>query len=94
MTRHAVQHSVPRTLCRRMEPVGTAKLRRLGERHQQRCLAEGQPARLLAEIGKRGRPDPFEIPAIGREGEVQTKDLVLGQLRSSSMARTASRSLM
>ncbi len=53
--------------------------RRLRQRHQQRRFAERQPPRLLAEIGERGCPHPFEIAAIGRERQIKPEDLVLAE---------------
>src|SRR5262249_60586027 len=64
---------------RRHRAVGTALLRRWRQGHQQRRLAQGQAARLLAEIGERGRARAFEIAAIGREAEIEREDLVLGE---------------
>ena len=79
IARNAVEHAVARALRRFREAVGPAMFRRLRQRHQQRRLAQGQPARLLAEIGVRGRPDAFEIAAIGREREVKPEDLILAE---------------
>jgi predicted transposase YdaD len=42
---------------------------------QECCLADRQPARLLAEIGEAGRADALEIAAIGREVEIEVEDL-------------------
>src|SRR5262245_15209941 len=74
-----VEHAVARALRGLREAVGPAGLRRLGERHQERSLPEREPARLLAEIGERGRPHPFEIAAVRRERKVKREDLVLAQ---------------
>ena len=50
-----------------------------GSATEQRRLAEREPPRLLAEIGKRGRADAFEIAAIRRQREIKAEDLVLAQ---------------
>src|SRR5271163_968465 len=50
--------------------VGTARFRRLRQRHQQRRLGDRQPVRLLAEIGERGGPHALQIAAERREHEI------------------------
>ena len=75
----AIEHAVARGLRRRQRPIGPALLGRLRQCHQQRGFRQGQPARLLAEIGERGCPDAFEIAAIGREAEIEREDLILAQ---------------
>ena len=62
-----------------VEAIGPAQLRRLRQGDEQSCFAEREPARLLAEIGERGGPDPFEIAAVRGEREVEVEDLVLAQ---------------
>ena len=74
------------------EAVGPPRFRRLRQRHQQRRFAEGEPARLLAEIGERGGANAFDIAAIGRQLEIEREHLVLAEARSISMARTIWRS--
>src|SRR5262249_6553902 len=79
MMGHAVEHPVARLLCRGVEPVRPAKLRRLGESHKECRLAKGEPARLLAEIGKRCGSHAFEISAVWGERQIKREDLILGQ---------------
>jgi hypothetical protein len=75
----AVEHPVAGVARGLDRAIGPALLGRLRQSHQQRRLAQGQAARLLAEIGERGRAHAFEIAAVGREAEIEGKDLVLAQ---------------
>src|SRR4029078_13696578 len=75
----AVEHTIARALRCCREAVGPAQLRRLWQRDEEGRLAERQPARLLAEIGERSRPDPFEMAAIRCERDVKAQDLVFAQ---------------
>ena len=59
--------------------VGPPRFGRLRQRHQQGGFRHGQPLRLLAEPGERGRAHAFEIAAIGRQRQVAFEDLALGQ---------------
>ncbi len=77
--RHAVEHAVARLARALGVAVGPARLRRLRQRDQQRRLRERERARLLAEIGKRGRADAFEVAAIGRERQIERENLVLAE---------------
>ena len=47
-----------------------ARFGRLRQRDQKRRLRDGQPQRLLAEIGERGRPHALEIAAERRQREI------------------------
>ena len=64
--------------------VGPALLGQLRQRDEQRGFGDGQPPRLLAEIGERGGAHAFEVAAIGRERQVELEDLVLGEPRARS----------
>ena len=59
--------------------VRPARLGRLGERDEERGLRQVKPARLAAEIGERGRPQPLDVAAIGRAREIEVEDLVFAQ---------------
>ena len=50
----------------------------LRQHHQQRRLRRRQPDRFLAEPGQRGGAYPFQITAVGCQGQVKTQDVVLG----------------
>src|SRR6516162_9951052 len=56
--------------------IGPACFRRLRQRDQQRCLAEREPAGLLAEIGKRCGAHAFEIAAERGEAQVEIEHLI------------------
>ena len=56
-----------------------ACFRRLRQRDQQSCLAEREPARLLAEIGKRCGAHAFEIAAKRGEAQVEIEHLILAE---------------
>jgi hypothetical protein len=51
----------------------------LRQRHEQSSFGKCQPPRLLAEIGERGGADALDIAAIGREIEIERKDIVFAQ---------------
>ena len=77
---HAIEHAVARGTRRLGIAVQPARLRRLRQGHQQRRFGQGQPLRLLAEIGDRGGADAFEIAAERRQREIEIEDLLLAQL--------------
>jgi hypothetical protein len=52
----------------------------LRQRDQQRGLGQGEPLRLLAEVGKRSRANTLEIAAERRHREIEIEDLLLAQL--------------
>ena len=77
--RNPVEHAVargPRGLRRTVRP---PQLGRLRQRDKQGRLRKRQLARLLAEIGQRRRADAFEIAAVGRERQVESKNIVLAE---------------
>ena len=59
--------------------VGPALFRQLRQGDEQGGFRNGEPLRLLAEIGQRGGAHAFEIAAIGRQRQVAFEDLALGQ---------------
>ena len=64
---------------RRRVAVGPARFGRLRQGDEQRRLGEGQPLRLLAEIGEARRADALDVAAIGREREVEVEDSALAE---------------
>ena len=72
------------------EAVGTARLRRLRQRDEERRLGEGQALRLAAEIGEARRARALEVAAIGREREVEVEDLVLRAAAARAARRARS----
>ena len=78
-TQRPVQHAAAGRFGPVRVPVRAAALGRLRDRHQQGRFRRRQTARLLAEIGQRGRAYPFKIATEGREVQVKPKDLVLRQ---------------
>ena len=88
----AVEHAVARRARRCRRTIGPARFRRLRQRDQERRLGEGQPQRLLAEIGERGRPHAFEVAAERREHEIAVEralpsDLALDLQRARDLAQ-------
>ena len=75
----AVEHAIARRARDVRRAIGTARLRRLRQRHEQRRFGKRQVFRLLAEIDQRGRANALDIAAIGREIEIEREDLILGQ---------------
>ena len=75
----AVEHAIARGARTRRRAIRPSRFRRLRQRHQQRRFAERKPPRLLAEIGQRCRADAFDIAAVGREIEIERKNVVLAQ---------------
>ena len=67
--------------------IGAALLGRLRQRHEQCGLADGQPPRLLAEVGKGGRAHALDVAAERGKAEVQGEDLA----SSRGAARAAAR---
>ncbi len=78
--RHAVQHPVARRARRLRRAVGPALLRRLRQRDQKRRLGDRQPARLLGEIGERGRAHAFQIAAERRDRHIAVENARLADL--------------
>ena len=76
-----VEDAVARGARRVGVAVGTARLWRLRQRDKQRRLGDGEPGRLLAEIGEARGADALDVAAIGREHQVEGEDLVLGEAR-------------
>ena len=62
VTRHAVEHPVSRVLGRLVEAIRPAQLRRLRQGHEQGCLAEREPALLLAEEESEAALIPSRLP--------------------------------
>ena len=88
----AVEHAVARRARRCRRTIGPARFRRLRQRDQKRRLGEGEPQRLLAEIGERGRPHALEIAAERREHEIAVErplpsDLALDLERARDLAQ-------
>ena len=75
----SVQHAVARLACGGERAIRPAAFGRLRQRHQQRCLAERQPPRLLAEISQRRSADAFEIAAVRRKAQIQRQHLVFAE---------------
>ena len=76
-TRASTRSRAARAACAKRS--GRRSLRRLRQCDEKRCLRERQALRLLAEIGERGRAQPLQIAAIGREREVEVEDLGLAK---------------
>ena len=66
----AVEHAVARRARDLRRTIRPARFGRLRQRDQKRRLRDGQPQRLLAEIGERGRAHALEIAAKGSEREI------------------------
>ena len=66
----AIEHAVPRGARDLRRTIRPARFRRLRQRDQKRGLRDGQPQRLLAEIGERGRSHALEIAAERSQREV------------------------
>jgi len=62
------------------EAVRPTALGRLRQADEQRRLAHGQACGFLAEPGEACCPDALEIAAIGRQGQVEFEDLLLGMV--------------
>ena len=60
--------------------IGATLLGRLGERHEQCGLADGQPPRLLAEVGKGGSAHALDVTAEGSKAEIQSEYLLLREM--------------
>ena len=76
-----VEHAVARRAGGRRVMIGAPGLGRLRQGDEERGLGDGEPRRLLAEIGEARRPHALDIAAIGREHEIGGEDLVLAELR-------------
>ena len=66
----AVEHAVARRARRLWRAIRPPRFGRLRQRDQQRRLGDGQPQRLLAEIGERGRAHALEIAAERSQREI------------------------
>ena len=76
----AIKHAVARGARRLRRAIRPPRFRRLRQGDQQRRFGEGELQRLLAEIGERGRPHPFEIAAEGSEREVSVERALFADL--------------
>ena len=74
---HPGQHAVARGLRIVAEPVRAPALRQLRQGHEKCCFRDGQPPRLLGEIGERGGANALEVAAIGGKRQVAFEDFAL-----------------
>ena len=76
----ALKHAVARGARSLRAAVGPARLGRLRQRDEQRRLADRKAARLLAEIGERGRAHALDVAAERRKPQIEREDLPLRQM--------------
>ena len=84
------EHAVAGGARRLRVAVGAAPLGRLRQRDEQRGLADGQPPRLLAEVGERGRAHALDVAAERRQAQVEREDLASSRDAARAAARRRS----